>query len=290
MPTTSNDHELLVAVARRASVWVTDFLPASDTGDLSHLTQGAGLAVPAEAVDGERLDPAPPPNVNTNVSERDLANQAGARIRGSLVELLRAFPNRNPLAKFYETHLQAVLPHITNRWPAADGMLLSGDPAALATLPLGMPEPFAAARGGSDAAFEHWRRIIERLSGADSTGTPRADEPSDGFDPAEIPSESPFGSSALPELLRTAPDAPSALELLGYHLAAGHLSGYQVLVEALRHTGWTPERLRPEAGPGLEWWGLPTEIARLAQAFVVEREEALDHERRRAEAALEANS
>lgn len=282
---------LLEAVARRASVWVTDLYPAADTGDLSHLTRGRALAIPAEAVDGERLDPDLPTLLDSTDPALNFDGTAEARLRERMVELLRALPSRNPLAKFYETHLQAVLPHITNRWPAADGMLLAGDLEALASLPVGAPEPFPSARGGSDAGFEHWRRIIGALTGADSDGTLKETAaPSDAFGVDAEADETFFQSLPLPALLHTAPEAPSATELLGYYLSAGHLSGYQVLVEALRHSAWTPDRLRPGAGSPLEWWGLPTSVARLVETFVVQRERALDRDLRRAEAALEASS
>ena len=263
---------LLEAVARRASVWVTDRHASTDLGDSSHLVRGARLPIRAEAVDGECI--APDLEGNSGAHDRADINRFHEQFRPGLLESLRRFPARNPLAKFFETHLQAVLPHITGPWPAAEGLLLSGAPDAIGKLGLSGPPAFPDARGGSDAAFESWRELIGELSGADSDGTPRAAPAAvSGHERPAVPDRPPaIGGRDLAVALRDEVERPERYSLLGYHLAAGHLSSYQVLVECLRHCRWTPEKLGPSGSPAREWWGLPDPVADLLETFVVRRD------------------
>lgn len=289
---------LLEAVARRASVWITDYHSSTDLGDYSHLTRGAGLPIRAEAVDGESVIGA---TAAGSESAPDLEAFRSC-FRTALLESLQSFPSRNPLAKFFETQLQTVLPHIAGPWPGADGVLLSGDPERLSALALSAPPPFPEARGGSDAAFESWRGLIGDLSGADSDGTPKhrgaprskhsgppttgSVEPetrstevvasravgTGGADASGSSAASLSGGRALPQLLADAGAHPDRQTLLAYHLAAGHLSSFQVLAESLRHCRWTPSKLAVTPGAGEDWWGLPSAIAKLLDTFVVQRE------------------
>lgn len=262
------------ALARRAAVWITDDEPSTDLADTNHRGIGASLPLKAEAVRSESIAAEPSP----------FASLDGHRLalRRGLLSHFQEFPGRNPLARYHEPTLPSVLPHVGNGWPAASGALLAGDRQALEALALDPPDAFPEGFGGSEVGAACWRELIGGLTGADSDGTPRplagraGSGPGDGRIPAVDAFDAPPPTVYdLADTLAAADAGSDRYALLRYHLAAGHLSGFQVLVESLRHSRWTPERLGPDPAAGPEWWGLPGGVARLVASWVEMRDARL---------------
>ncbi len=227
---------LLGALARRASVLVLDD-PAALTEDEEFPED-----LRVEAVDGYGLLPLRADSRRTEVRRAT---------RSDLDSVLRDFPARNPLAKFHEHHLQAVLPHITTRWPRASGMLLAGDPAELSKLGIEGGDDKHGVEGGSKAAFENWRELLVGLVPQGKTygqGPGRIHVSDDGFD-----------SETLIE----------RRQRLGRHLSHGHISRHQIVAETLRHCGWTPNSV-PSEPTDSSLWGLPTVMESLFDELIYE--------------------
>lgn len=205
-PVAGHGKGLLRALSAHAAVVVTDEFPCFF---LPHMVRAAAaqLDVRLEAVDSCGLLP-------LRATDRVFGTAFAFRgyLRRALPEHLAAAPLAEPLAGLPPR--PARLPAgIGARWPAAPDRLLSGDPGALAALPIDHDVPPVATRGGTAAAELALRRFLrEKL--------PRY--------PAE----------------RSQPEAEVTSRLSPY-LHFGHLSMHQVFAELAALEGWTPERFRP---------------------------------------------
>lgn len=217
---------LLAALAEHAALVVTDEYP---TFFLPRMVAAAAKKLPVrlEVVDGNGLLP-------MAAADRPFPTAHAFRrfLQRELPRHLEELPLSDPLAVDLPTPVQ--LPDgISRRWPAAGEGLLSGEPSALAALPVDHRVAPAPLEGGAGAA----RRVLAS-----------------------------FLDDRLPRYAdgRNRPDDDAASGLSPY-LHFGHVSAHRVFVEVAARERWSPDDLAPDAGGRREgWW----RMSAAAEAFL----------------------
>ncbi|HTI52315.1 MAG TPA: deoxyribodipyrimidine photolyase, partial [Planctomycetaceae bacterium] len=147
---------LLAALVERACLVVTDDFPSFF---LPRMVSAAAhrLPVKLEQVDSNGLLP-------LRATERVFSTAFSFRafLQKELPSHLDAFPESDPLLGVKLPTIDGVPAGIARRWPPASAKLLSGDPAALATLPVDHYVAVVGHCGGPDAARERLRRFLDR--------------------------------------------------------------------------------------------------------------------------------
>lgn len=208
---------LVEAIAARAAVVVTDDFPAFFLPRMV----GAAAArskVAVEMIDGNGLYP-------MRAAERVFTTAASFRrhLQKHLRAHLAARPKADPLAGVALAPRPSLPAAITKRWPRASAALLSGDPAALAALPIDHAVTIAPRRGGAGAAEEALGRFLD--------------------DKLERYAEE-----------RNDPDADAASGLSPY-LHFGHVSAHEIFERLVKRARWSEKKLAAEAhGSRDGWW------------------------------------
>jgi deoxyribodipyrimidine photo-lyase len=218
---------LLAALADRACVVVTDDFPAFM---LPRMVRAAArqIRVQLEQVDSNGLLPlrAAERVFTTAYSFRRFLQQ---NLRAHLIE----FPEEDPLAGVNLPRLNALPEEISERWPKAEGAILSGASESVAGLPIDHSVSVAETRGGPAAAEATLRRFLdERLARYAET--------------------------------RNQPEEEVTSELSPY-LHFGHISAHQIFFHVMAREGWSVGHLAPSVtGSRSGWWG----VSRWAEAFL----------------------
>ncbi len=220
---------LLAALAERAAVVVTDFYPAFFIPSMQRAA-AARVPVRLEAVDSNGLFPvaATPRPFKAAVHFRRF-------LQKNLAPWLLQLPSASPLEEGSPTQPGLVPEDVTRRWPAAPEALLTGDPDALAALPIDHTVGPTAIRGGAVAGEARLTAFLDEAVGR------YAEE-------------------------QRHPDADASSGLSPY-LHWGHLSAHEVFHRLAEREGWSPARLADRAdGKRRGWWGM----SESAEAFLDE--------------------
>ncbi len=227
---------LLAALAARAALVVTDeqpgfFLPRMVAA------AAAALDVRVEQVDGNGLLP-------LRAHGRAFPTAAAFRWhwQREIHPHLLTLPHPAPLASVERALRDAAPPAgVLRRWPMATAALLSGDPGALAALPIDHGVPVSARRGGAEVADAALRSFVaDRL---DRYGVDRSQ-----------------------------PDDDVASGLSPY-LHFGHVGAHAVARAVWAAADWDPSRIAPKASGKREgWWGAPPAIESFLDELVTWRE------------------
>jgi deoxyribodipyrimidine photo-lyase len=226
-PTRGAGKGLLAALAARAAVVVTDDFPAFM---IPRMLEGATRHVESrfEAVDSNGLFP-----MRATDIVFPTAHAFRRHLQRALHQHLRETPHADPLDGARLPAPPGLPAEVERRWPAAPPSLLTGDPAALAALPIDHTVSAVTTRGGSEAAAASLERFVAA----------RLDRyPEDRNEPERE------GTSGL---------SP--------YLHFGHVSAHEIFDAVTRHEGWTPQRLAAKAtGSRVGWWGM----SEAAEAFL----------------------
>jgi deoxyribodipyrimidine photo-lyase len=218
-PARGHARGLLAALARRAAVVVTDEYPAFF---LPRMLAAAApqLAVRLEAVDGNGLVPMRAPGRVFLT-----AHSFRAYLQRTLRDHLKELPSADPLSRAPLAPPVQLPRKLLERWPRADDVLLGGNRAGLAALPIDHGVPPVVARGGMSAAQHALARFIER-------GLPAYAE-----------------GHSHPDLDVTSRLSP--------YLHFGHAGAHQVFAAVMTAERWTTRRLSPQSRGSREgWWGI----------------------------------
>jgi deoxyribodipyrimidine photo-lyase len=225
---------LLRDLAANAAVVVTDDYP---TFFLPKMVESAGTSVQArlEAVDSNGLLP-------MAATERVFATAYSYRrfLQSNLLHHLAEIPLEDPLAADLPPRI-AVPTSTARRWPAAAEILLSGDDAALAELPIDHSVAAVSARGGTSAGqialTDFVEQRLHRYQGE-----------------------------------RNRPEAEVTSGLSPY-LHFGHISAHEIFLETMRRERWTPEDVVPPAnGRRAGWWSVSDNSEAFLDQLVTWRE------------------
>jgi deoxyribodipyrimidine photo-lyase len=235
-PTAGAGAGLLSALAAEACLVVTDdypcfFLPGMVAGTAKK------LSVRLEAVDSNGLLP-----IRAGEPAYSTAHAFRRFLQKTLPTHLAEFPSADPLAKTNASRLCLTLPRaVTTRWPAACAALLSGEPGALATLPIDHSVLPVEIRGGHARARAQMKDFLkERLP-----------------DYSEQ---------------RNEPDLDGASRLSPY-LHFGHLSAHEVFAKISRQENWKPEKLALRANGSREgWWNMSANAETFLDELITWRE------------------
>ena len=163
-----------------------------------------------------------------------------------LVDMPSPDPVTAPLRAF-----DALPDDVRQRWPAPDDALLSGDPAALAQLPIDHEVGMVGLPGGCEAGTRHLHAFVnDRLQRYHET--------------------------------RNHPDEGGGSGLSPY-LHFGHVGAHQVLVAIAAKLGWTPHQLGRVTGSREGWWGMPAAHEAFLDEAVTWRELGLNFASRRSD-------
>ncbi|HTQ80126.1 MAG TPA: deoxyribodipyrimidine photolyase [Thermoanaerobaculia bacterium] len=227
---------LLAALATRAAVVVTDDSPAFFYPRMV-AAAAARLDVRLEAVDGNGLLP-----IAATRQVYPTAYAFRRFLQKELPEHLGSLPRPRPLDGAPLQQLETLPAEIVRRFPPAAPELLSGDPAALARLPIDHSvAPVAAIPGGEEAGRKILRRFLDRrLHRYVEARTDLDDEATSGLSP---------------------------------YLHFGHLSAHEVFAALTEREGWTPERLAGDRRGAKEgFWGMSAAAESFLDELVTWRE------------------
>jgi deoxyribodipyrimidine photo-lyase len=226
---------LLVALAARACVVITDDLPAFM---LPRMVGAAARQLPVrlEQVDSSGLLP-------LRVADRVFTTAYSFRrfLQQTLRWHLLEFPEEDPIAGVNLPRLHGLPEEITERWPKAKDDLLFDNQQSLAALPIDHSVPAVATRGGSAAAEATLQRFLdERLTRyAEARNQPEE----------EVTSE------------------------LSPYLHFGHISAHQVFVRLMAREGWSIGDLATVVkGSRSGWWGMSPSAEAFLDQLVTWRE------------------
>ncbi|MHB8709325.1 MAG: deoxyribodipyrimidine photolyase [Desulfuromonadales bacterium] len=226
---------LLAALAERACLVVTDDFPAFF---LPQMVAAAGAKLPVRlvAVDGNGLLP---------LQAADHAYPTAYAFRRflqkTLPEQLANSPATDPLSRLPLIPPTPLPRTITERWPAADPLLLYGVPEPLAALPIDHGVPPAPLTGGHTAAHDRLSRFV-------------------GQKLARYAEE------------RNHPDLDATSGLSPY-LHFGHISVYEIFQAVTNHEEWVPPDLSPRADGRREgWWGMSASAEAFLDQLITWRE------------------
>ena len=234
-PLPGADKGLLVALAQRACVVVTDDFPSFF---LPRMVSAAAARLPVrvEAVDSNGLLPlcATDRVFTTAFSFR-------AYLQKRLPPYLEEFPIAKPLKGVRLPPLKSLPPEITKRWPAVSEKLLAGNSAQLAALPIDHSVGIVDVRGGSTAARQRLTKFLDQH---------------------------------LPHYAAGAndPDADNRSGLSPY-LHFGHISSHELFQELMTREEWSPASLGEKTGGKREgWWGASPGAESWLDEFITWRE------------------
>jgi deoxyribodipyrimidine photo-lyase len=217
-PSAGSGKGLLEALARRASIVVTDDFPAFFVPRMVEAA-ARGVAVRMEAVDANGLVPA-----RQTAKVFTTAHAFRRHLHHELPHHLGDFPEERPLRRLPRASRAVVPGDVLERWPAARLHERSTDRSFLARLPIDHTVTPVPARGGSAAATRVLRRFLDR--GLDAYAT-----------------------------LRNHPEEAVTSGLSPY-LHFGHISVHQVFAELAERVNWSPLDIAPlAAGHRQGWWG-----------------------------------
>jgi deoxyribodipyrimidine photo-lyase len=227
---------LLTALAADACMVVTDeypcfFLPAMVAGAAKK------LSMRLEAVDSNGLLP-----IRATEQVFSTAHSFRRFLQKSLPAHLAEFPSADPLAKAKEVQSSVSLPKaITSRWPAASASILSGEPSALAAIPIDHSVAPVTIRGGHALARAQLKKFFAaKLAGYNEE--------------------------------RNEPDSDGASGLSPY-LHFGHISVHEVFSDLIQREKWTPEKLALRANGSREgWWNMSPSAEAFLDEIVTWRE------------------
>jgi len=224
---------LLAALAAQAAVVITDEYPCFFLPDML-AAAAAQLTVRLEAVDSNGLLPlraAPQAFATAYAFRRFLQKTLPAHLMES--------PSADPLA--HALPRAATPQDVATRWPQATAALLSGDPTALAALPIDHTVSPADTRGGHARAREHLDFFLKsKLSR--------------------------YGEQ------RNEPDSDAASGLSPY-LHFGHLSVHEIFAALARREKWEPGKLALRATGAREgWWNMTASSEAFLDEVVTWRE------------------
>ncbi len=209
---------LLQALARRASVVITDDFPAFF---VPRMVGASARVVSArmEAVDSNGLVP-----VRQSTKVFTTAHSFRRHLHHELPHHLGDFPEERPLRNLPRASRSVVPSDILERWPQARLKERSADHDLLARLPIDHAVPPVDVRGGSGPAKRALRRFLDR--GLDAYAT-----------------------------LRNHPEEEVTSGLSPY-LHFGHISVHHVFAELAERVNWSPLDIAPQAsGRRRGWWG-----------------------------------
>jgi deoxyribodipyrimidine photo-lyase len=220
---------LLAALAKKACVVITDDYPAFF---IPRMVKSASEELPVllEAVDSNGLLP---------LRAADRIYPTAYVFRRFLQKTLPAHlsdqPQANPLKGVKLPRLDTLSREISKKWPPASSALLTGDPKALAAVPIDHRVGTVGRQGGSQEADRAMKGFLEsRLS-------------------------------LYPEN-RNHPDEEGASGLSPY-LHFGHISVHEVFHHLAEQEGWSLEDLSQKTtGSRTGWWGM----GEAAEAFLDE--------------------
>ncbi len=218
---------LLATLGRHAAVVVTDEFPSFF---ISHMLESAGrqLDCRLQAIDGNGLLP-----LRAATQLFPTAYAFRRFLQRTLPAHLGTTPIENPLSGAKLPRLETLPGGISERWPAADERLLSGDPRALATLPIDHRVVPVPTRGGPDAAAATLTDFLDQ----------RLDRYTED---------------------RNEPEKDGSSRLSSY-LHFGHLSVHEIFDRVAAREAWSPERIaKTTHGQREGFWGM----SRPAEAFL----------------------
>jgi deoxyribodipyrimidine photo-lyase len=158
-----------------------------------------------------------------------------------LLEHLLDAPRSNPLARATLPRLDRLPRAIARQWPAASSGLLSGEAAALATLPIDHHVPAVPTVGGAATAHARWRAFLAKKLAGYCKG-------------------------------RNQPEAEATSGLSPY-LHFGHISVHELFHDLVRREGWSPGNLARKATGSREgWWGMSEPAEAFLDQLVTWRE------------------
>ncbi len=226
---------LLEALAGYACEVVTDDFPGFFLPDML-AAAGRKLAVRLTAVDSNGLLP-------LQAAGRSFATAHAFRrfLQKELPGHLAEPPPGDPLAELPLASPPALPRAITHRWPAVEPLLLDGDPAALAALPIDHSVASVSLRGGAAAALARLEQFVAGPLSRYSTE-------------------------------RNHPDLDGCSGLSPY-LHFGHIGAHQVFQAVADSCGWVPPDLASHAsGSRTGWWGMPPDAEAFLDQLITWRE------------------
>jgi len=234
-PSPGRGKGLLAALAERACLVVTDDSPAFF---LPRMVAAAGGQLPVRlvAVDGNGLLP---------LRAADHAYPTAYAFRRFLQKELPAHlaepPVDDPLARLPLIPPTPLPLAITDRWPAADPLLLYGVPELLAGLPIDHGVPATATQGGQDAARDRLEQFVA-------------------------------GKLTRYVAERNHPDLDAGSGLAPY-LHFGHIGAHQIFRAIADFEEWAPPDLSSRcAGQREGWWGMSPDAEAFLDQLVTWRE------------------
>lgn len=234
-PTADADKGLLVALAQRACVVVTDDFPCFF---LPRMVESAAKRLPVklEAVDSNGLLP-------LRGTDRVFTTAFSFRafMQKELPQYFDQFPKADPLAEIVLPPMKSLPKEITDRWPAASAKLLSGAARELATLPIDHAVRVVEERGGMTVARTRLVTFLDQHLHQYASGANDPDE-----------------------------EARSALSP---YLHFGHISPHEMFHELMTREDWSPQCLGAKTGGKREgWWGASPGAEAWLDQFITWRE------------------
>ncbi len=231
---------LLAALSREACAVVTDDFPCFF---LPRMVAAAGRQVSCrmEQVDSNGLLP-------VRAAGREFLTAFSFRrfLQRELPGHLSSMPKVDPLRGVPLPRLARLHSSVTRRWPAATKALLSGDPAALAKLPIDHGVGPSPMTGGASAARARLRRFLQSklIRYPEERSNPSLD-----------------GTSRLSPWLHF-----------------GHIAVHEIVHALFRREGWSPDRLSRRRANGSRegWWGMTPAAEAWLDELVTWREVAFN--------------
>lgn len=226
---------LIETLASRACLVITDdfpcfFLPRMVT------SVARRLDVALEVVDGNGLLP-----LRAVDKVYPSAAHYRRRLHAELPEHLAALPSADPMYRVRLPRLDELPGNVAKRWPDADDETLTGEPDALAELPIDHDVGPAAFDGGTAAGERTLRRFLDtRLPRYGEARNEPGDDVTSGLSP---------------------------------YLHFGHVGAAQIFAELAEREGWTPDAIDASRRGAREgWWGMSPAAESFLDELVTWRE------------------
>jgi deoxyribodipyrimidine photo-lyase len=227
---------LLSALGAEACVVVTDEYPCFF---LPSMVRAAAkkLFVRLESVDSNGLLP-------LHATERAFSTAYAFRrfLQNTLPAHLAEFPSAAPLQRVKASQPPFCIPNaVTSRWPVASAALLSGESAAIASLPIDHRVGPVSVSGGHANARARMKEFLNK----------------------RLPDYSEWHNE---------PDRDGASEL-SFYLHFGHIAVHEIFAELARREKWKPEKLALRAnGRRAGWWNMNASAETFLDELITWRE------------------
>ncbi len=234
-PTADADKGLLLALAQRSCVVVTDDFPSFFVPRMVAAV-APKLPVRLEQVDSNGLLP-------LRATDRvfTTAHSFRAFLQKELCSHLTEFPLPDPLARINLPAIKSLPAEITRKWPGVSPRLLGGDARELAKIDIDHSVAALDYRGGADAARRRLKIFLDKRLARYSAD---ANEP----------------------------EADARSELSPY-LHYGHISAHQLFTQLMKREEWTAAQIsKNSGGRRAGWWNVSPGAESWLDEFITWRE------------------